>query len=116
MIGAGIDIALAARTDHVARAELVRAEKRAAAVHALFHAGLGGIERARWPLRIAGDGGARGQLRVVVLAIPVGDPFPDVAGDVVEAVAVGRKLRGGTDALERILAGVSIRKMALMGI
>ena len=47
MIRAGGDIALAAGADHVARAVLIGAEKRSAAMDAFLHAGFARIERGR---------------------------------------------------------------------
>ena len=44
MVGGGVDFAFAARADHVSRAVLVIAKKRAATVHALFLVRLGRIE------------------------------------------------------------------------
>ena len=44
MVRARADLALAARPDHVARTELIGAEKRSAAVDAFLRAGLGRIE------------------------------------------------------------------------
>ena len=55
MVRAGSDISLAARADHVARAVLIGAEKRSAAMHAFPHAGFVGIERVGRALRVAGD-------------------------------------------------------------
>src|SRR5438552_19146033 len=52
MVGAGIDFAFTARADDVARAILVVAQKRTAAVHALLFARLGRIERSIRPFRI----------------------------------------------------------------
>ena len=45
MVRAGADVALAAGADHVARAVLIGAEKGAAAMDALLHAGFARIER-----------------------------------------------------------------------
>ena len=59
VIARGAHLALAARADHVARAVLVGAEERAAAVHALLLGRLGGIERSVRALRIARDAARR---------------------------------------------------------
>ena len=61
MVRAGADFALAARADHVARAVLIGAEERAAAVHALLLARLGGIEGCCRALRVARDAAGRGK-------------------------------------------------------
>ena len=69
---------------------------------------------------VAGPCGLRATLpvaassRVVVGAIPVAHPLPDVPGHVIEAVAVRRKLRDRRDARERVRAGVVIGKVPLM--
>ena len=72
--------------------------------------GSDGIERRVGPLRIARDAARRGELRVVVGPVPVAHPLPHVAGHVVEAVAVGRKLRDRRDPDEAVLAGVAVRE------
>ena len=51
MVGAGVDLAFAARADDVTRTVLVVAKKRAATVHALFLVRLGRIE---WRVRSLG--------------------------------------------------------------
>ena len=48
MVRAGIGFALAARAHHIARAVLIGAEKRSAAMDAFLHAGFAGIERGGW--------------------------------------------------------------------
>ena len=68
---------------------------------AFLHAGFVGIERVGRTLRVASDSASRSQLGVVVGAIPVAHPLPDVPADVVEPVAVRRKLRDRRDAGER---------------
>ena len=97
MVRAGTDITLPARANHVARAVLIGAEKGAAAMDAFLHAGFVGIERVGRTLRVARDGSGRSQLGVVVGAIPVAHPLPDVPTHVVEPVAVRRKLRDRRD-------------------
>ena len=84
VVCAGADFALAARANHVARAELIGAEKRPAAMHPFLHARFSGIERVGRTLRVARDAADRRQLTVVVRAIPIADPLPDVADDVME--------------------------------
>ena len=53
MVAGGVLFAFAAGSDHIARAVLVGAKKRAAAMHALFLVGLGGIEGCVGTLGIA---------------------------------------------------------------
>ena len=58
----------------------------------------------------------RRELRVVLGAIPVAHPLPHIAADVIESVAVGRKLRDGRDAREAVGTAVAIGKVALMAV
>src|SRR5204863_8083655 len=108
---AGVDGAFAAAAGHVAGAVLVGAEKGAAALHALGHAGLLGVEAVRRAVGVAA--GASG---IVVRAVPVGAPLPDVAGHVVEAEAVGREARHRRGAREAVFLRVAIREAALEGV
>src|SRR5579862_145879 len=48
--------------------------------------------------------------------VPVGAPFPDVAGHVEQAEAVGREGSHGGRARKTVLAGVLTRKGALPGV
>ena len=109
-------LALATRADRIPRAILIGAEKRSAAMDAFLHAGFAGIERVGWTLRIPGDGSGRRQLRVIVGAIPVAHPLPDVPAHVIEPVPVRRELCDRRDARERIRTGVVIGEVALMRI
>ena len=69
------------------------------------------------PLGVEADGRAqrvnRGRDFIEVRVIPVLAHFPDVAGHVVEAIAVRREAGDGCDALEAIDAGVVGRECAL---
>ena len=78
--------------------------------------GFVGIEWRGRTLRVAGHGSGRRQLRVVVGPIPIAHPFPDIAGDVIQPIAVGGKLRHGRDAGEPIGARIVIGKVALVGV
>ena len=80
-------------------------------MHAFGLPGLGGVEAARGPLRVASHT-ARGLFGIGVRAIPIRAPFPDVAGHVVQAVAVGRELADGRDAGEAVLGGIAARGTA----
>src|SRR4029079_12460111 len=75
---------------------------------------LGGIERTIGAARVARDTAGRGQLRVVVRSVPIADPLPHVAGDVVKPVPVRRKLRHRRETDVRVLARVLVREMSLM--
>src|SRR5262245_29225474 len=66
VIASGAELAFAARSDHVTSAILVGAQKRTAAMDALFLGRLSGIERRVRPLRIACDAAGFGQLHVVI--------------------------------------------------
>src|SRR5688572_10528511 len=114
MVGARADVALAACADHITRAILIRAQERSAAMHAFRHAGLIGIVRRGGALRIASYASRRRELRVVVGSIPVANPFPDVAADVVKAVAVRGKLSDGRYTREAVRARIVVRKMTLV--
>src|SRR5262245_40246452 len=113
MVGARGGLALAARADHVARAVLLGAEKRAAAVHALGHSGLGWIGRRVRAARILRNARAR-ELRVVVRPVPVARPLPDVAGDVEESVVVGGIGRHLRDAAVGVGVRVLVGEVALV--
>src|SRR5262245_4858058 len=102
MVGAGADLSLAPCSDHISRAVLIGTEERPASHHALRLTRLVGIERGFGPLRIPRDATSRRELRVVVRTIPVADPFPCVASDIVEAVPVRWKLRDWSKADERV--------------
>src|SRR5687768_16333401 len=84
--------ALTARGDHVARAVSSGAQVRAAAVHALNPAGPARVVRSIGDAWIRRDARAF-EIRVVVVPVPVAGPLPDIAGDIVERVAV-RRVRG----------------------
>src|SRR6188508_1342061 len=79
-------------------------------------AGVARIERVGWALRVPGDGPRRGKLGIVVRAIPVAHPLPDVPGHVVEPVSVRGKLRHGCDAGKMVRTGVVIGEMALISV
>src|SRR5262245_60941375 len=112
MVGAGADLAPAARADDVARAVLIGAEKRPAAMDLLGLLRLGRIERRDRAARIACDAACRRELRIVIGTIPVADPLPDVSRHVVEAVRIRGKLRDRREACEAVLAAVAIGKVS----
>src|SRR5206468_5362549 len=90
-----------APTGHaVVAAEVLAAHPGAAAHHAL-PAGPGPLRAARRARAVVGG------------AVPVGAPFPDVADDVVEAVAVGREATHRSAAAIAVLPGVALGKDAL---
>src|SRR5262249_30176288 len=108
---ARVHAALAAAAGHVARAELVAAQERTAALHALHHAGLLGIETISRSLRVAPGAAAVG-----VVAVPVSAPLPDVAGHVVEAKIVGRVAGDRRRPFPAVLLGVLGGEAPLPGV
>src|SRR5580704_6034989 len=91
VVGAGVRGALAAGAGLVGRAILVGTQVRAAPHHALGDARLARVETVAGALRVDGRPAAGRETGVVIVAVPVGTPLPDVARHVVEAVAVGRE-------------------------
>src|SRR5580704_7828629 len=59
---------------------------------------------------------AGAEILVVVRAVPVAGPLPDVAGHVVEFVSVRGELGDGREAGVAVFAGVLIREVAFMGV
>src|SRR5215469_6370605 len=116
MIAAARNLALAAAAYQVAGAVLVSTQERSAAQNALLFARFGGVPGRIGPLWIARRPALRRQLLVVIRAVPVAGPLPDVARHVVESVRVGGKLRHRSDARESIRALVLEREMALVGV
>ncbi len=90
MVAAGVHIALAACAHEVARAILVRAKKRAAALHALGQVVTQIIRFVR-TLWIAHHAATRElELCIIIRAIPVAAPLPAIASHVVKPVAIRR--------------------------
>src|SRR6185312_9699662 len=67
------------------------------------------VRRTDWVL----DGAAVGVALVSIRQKPVAAPLPDIAGHVVEAVAVGRKGLHRRGAGEAVLEAVAVRKISL---
>src|ERR1043166_4190933 len=91
MIGPCIDFTFAARADDIAGTISLVAKKRAAPMNALLLVGLGWIQCRIRPLRVAHDSAFGGERLVVTRTIPIATPFPNVAGHIVETIAVRRK-------------------------
>src|SRR5271166_6034043 len=106
MIGARIDLTFAASAHHIAGAILVGAKKRPAFLNTLFLCRLGWIECHFRALRVSRDVAGLSKLFEIIGAIPVAAPLPDVAGHVVEAVAICRESAHRRNAREAVLAGV----------
>src|SRR5262249_38690420 len=70
-------------------------------------------ETVAWALRVARYPTRSGLPLVGVGPVPVGGPFPDVAGHVVEAVAVGGEGCHGSGAAEAVGGAVPVGKMPL---
>src|SRR5688572_7067447 len=83
---------------------------------ALLFVRLGRIKRRIRAARIPGSFVHLRQLGVVIGSIPIAAPLPDVAGHVVEAVTVGRKLRYRREARIAVVGGVLDRKLSLPGV
>src|SRR5258706_4415155 len=66
--------------------------------------------------RVFGNAARFRHIGLVLLRIPVGRPFPDVADHVVEAVAVGRERGYGRSALEAVFIKVLTREFTLPGV
>src|SRR5664279_2850572 len=75
---------------------------------------LGGIIRRVRPLRVARHAALRDQRCVVVGAIPVAAPLPDVARHVVKAVTIRRKLRDWRDPGKTVFAGILYGEASLI--
>jgi hypothetical protein len=86
MVGAGADLSFPSGANHVARAILIRAQKRAASHGSLGLVGFARIERGNWTGWIIGRPASLGKLQLVVRAIPVAHPVPDISGHVVQAI------------------------------
>src|SRR6266436_1856086 len=91
MIRARVKFAFAACADDVAGTILLIAKKRAAPMDPFLLVRLSRIKRRIGSLWIARDFAFVGEHLVVIGAIPVAAPFPNVAGHVVKPVAIGRK-------------------------
>src|SRR5262245_52452661 len=92
-------------------AVVVTAQERAAALHALGHAGLAGVMAFRRPLRVAPR-----KLSEVFGLIPVRAPLPDVPGHVVQAEAIDRKGAHGRSGQVAIFQRVEVWELALPGV
>ena len=116
MIAPGIDGTLTARADHVARAILIGAQIRTAALHAFRHARFLRIETFRFggATRINHDTASRRTLRerISIRSVPIGAPFPRIARHIVEAVRVSRKRSHRRDPAKAIVLGIFVRESA----
>ena len=109
---AGIGAASVSRAGAVARAILIVAQERAAALGALRHERLPGIEaalRAGW----VHDDLAICAMLVQLAVVPIAAPLPDIARRVEQAVAVGRKRFHRCRADETVGGRVLVRELAL---
>ena len=73
-----------------------------------------GIERRRGALRIAGHTAGGHQLLVIIGAIPIAGPLPDIAGHVIQSISVGSVLRHGGNPSVAVLARVGIWEVSLV--
>src|SRR5215471_12392008 len=116
MVGSRTDITLAPGSDNVPRAILVGAQKRSAAVRLLALLGFGRVPRLGWALGVLCDSASGGQNLVVVGAVPVSGPLPDISGHVVETVAIRWIAPHRSDAGISVFAGVLRGEVALVRI
>ena len=65
-------------------------------------------------MRIDRDAAGFRELLIIIRAIPIAAPFPNVAGHVVKAIAVRRELRDRRDTDEAIFACILNRKLSLV--
>src|SRR5579859_2568108 len=108
VVACRVGVSLPARADHVSRAVLVGTQERPAAMNAFgFVARVAGIPRGLRPLRVAGRAVLFSKSPVVVGSIPIGTPFPHVAGHVEQAIAVRGKLGDRCDAAEAVLSRIA---------
>src|SRR5262245_22919684 len=116
MITSSAGFALATSSHHIAGAILIRAKKGATAMHAFLLVRFGGVEgrvRTGW---IADKMARLSQSRVIVRAIPIVAPFPDIPGHVVETITVRGKLPDRCNAGEAIGTGVLNGEDALVDV
>src|SRR6266852_9886691 len=52
----------------------------------------------------------------MLLRIPIGRPFPDIADHVVQAVAIGRECGDGRSAFEAVCCEILVREITLPGV
>ena len=116
VIGAGAELTLATRADDVARAVLIGAKKRTAAMDALLLAWLGRVVRRIRTGRVVRHGTANRERGVVVGAVPVARPLPDVAGHVVQAEPVRGKPGDSCQPDRTVLADIADREASLKGV
>src|SRR3984893_18338721 len=79
---------------------------------------LAGIEASVLPsaARIFRNAAGLRRVRFMLLRIPVGGPFPDIADHVMNAVAVRREGRDRRGAIETVATEILLREFALPGI
>src|SRR5438874_13188424 len=106
MIGASVEFAFAACADDVPRTILLVAKKRAAPMDALLLVRLSRIKSRIRPLWIARDSAFVGERLVVIRAIPIAAPFPNVAGHVVKPITITWKRFHRCDASVSVFACV----------
>src|SRR6266446_2389094 len=82
----------------------------------LFLVRLRRVEWCFWSFGIDCQATPFGELRIIVWPVPIAAPFPNVAGHVVKAVTIGRKLRDRRDPGKTIFASVFHREFSLPGV
>src|SRR3954471_4307702 len=118
MTRAGTHFSLAACADDITGAVLIGTEERTAAVRPFLLGWFIRIERGGRALWIARDAALFSEPRVIIRPVPIAGPLPDVAGHVVQPIAVRRipRDRRGLDIAVVCRVRVSHRKPALVGV
>src|SRR6266481_1362263 len=116
----GVDRLGMTRGRTIAAAVVGSAEMRAAFKHLAWNPDIRltrvvtrSLRSAAW---ILGNAARLRRIGLVLLRIPIGRPFPDVADHVVQAIAVGRKRRHRRCTIEAVRAKVLAWKFALPGV
>src|SRR5215469_11418213 len=111
-----IEFPFSAAPGYVPRTVLVGAKERTAALHALAHARLVGIQAIRRSLRVNHNLSAGCQGGVVIGAIPIRSPLPDVACHVEQTVSICRKRTYGRGCNVAVFASVFVGEVTLEGV
>ena len=113
MIRPRAGLAFPATPGHVTDAILICAEERSALLHALCDAGFSRVETVRRSLRIADYFAVLRDLLIIIGAIPIGAPFPNVARHVGQTISIGRKRAHRGRSREAVISRIAVREMAL---
>src|SRR5262245_52433736 len=95
----------------IARTVAVVAQERTALLHPLWREWPGGVVGTKGAGRVVGH--HTGASAIQLSIVPVGTPLPDVAGHVIEPIAVGRERLHRRRPLVAVLGSVLVRELAL---